>query len=193
MKNSMALSIRKLETELDAASLIRDEIMREFRADLRHEQDRLADCEHRLALEESQCNIHKARNESLQMQLVSADNQHSELVAHGELRMYVDQKVIDDQSYRNLKKDHKENQHLLETVQKHFAEAEEREAESLRFKNAYKEPLTEFTEERMKAESSIALKTQHDEIAAAKALFQSEMDQVKEEREKEVKKLRDDL
>eukprot|EP00435_Cladocopium_sp_Y103_P041026 s2101_g11.t1 len=70
-KNSIALSIRKMETELDAADLKRDEIMRQFRANLRHEQERPADCEHRLSLEEFQCHIDRARNESLQMQLYS--------------------------------------------------------------------------------------------------------------------------
>eukprot|EP00435_Cladocopium_sp_Y103_P035498 s1948_g9.t1 len=81
MRNTMAGSIRQLETELDAAGMKRDEIMREFRADLRHEHDRLAECEHQLAVEESKCHIPKS--ESLQMQLTSAESRHSEVVAQG--------------------------------------------------------------------------------------------------------------
>eukprot|EP00435_Cladocopium_sp_Y103_P045809 s608_g13.t1 len=83
MKISMALSIRKMETELDAADFKREEIMREFRTNLRQEQERLTDCEHRLALEESQCQLDCARHESLQMQVATVENRNTELVAHG--------------------------------------------------------------------------------------------------------------
>ena len=61
MKHNMSLSIRRLETELDAADTRREEIMRELRSDLRSEHERYAECEHHLALEETQ----------LQLQLVS--------------------------------------------------------------------------------------------------------------------------
>ena len=53
MRNAMSLSIRRLETELDSADLKRDEIMREFRSDLRSEHNKYVECEHHLALEES--------------------------------------------------------------------------------------------------------------------------------------------
>ena len=56
----MSLSIRRLETELDAADLRRDEIMREFRSDLRSEHNKYVECEHHLALEESQLRLQKA-------------------------------------------------------------------------------------------------------------------------------------
>eukprot|EP00435_Cladocopium_sp_Y103_P049810 s1489_g15.t1 len=83
MKNTMSVSIRKMETELDAADLKRDQIMLEFRSNLRQEQERLADCEHRLALEESQCHLDRARNESLQLQVATMENRNTELVAQG--------------------------------------------------------------------------------------------------------------
>ena len=51
MRNAMSLSIRRLETELDAADLSRDEIMREFRSDLRSEHNKYVECERHLALE----------------------------------------------------------------------------------------------------------------------------------------------
>ena len=66
MKNAMSpmsLSIRRLETELDAADLKRDEIMREFRSNLRSEHNRYVECEHHLALEESQLRLQRVRNE----------------------------------------------------------------------------------------------------------------------------------
>ena len=63
MRNAMALSFRRLETELDAADPRRDGIMREFRSDLRSEHNKYVECEHHLALEESQLRLQKVRNE----------------------------------------------------------------------------------------------------------------------------------
>ena len=54
MRNAMSLSIKPPETELDSAGLERDEIMREFRSNLRSEHNRYVECYHHLALEESQ-------------------------------------------------------------------------------------------------------------------------------------------
>ena len=65
MKNIMSLSIRRPETELDDADIKREEIMREFRSDLRSEHDRYIECEHHLALEESQLRLQLARSEGL--------------------------------------------------------------------------------------------------------------------------------
>lgn len=74
----MSLSIRRLETELDAADLRRDEIMREFRGDLRSEHNKYVECEHHLALEESQLRLQKVRNEGLQSQLATSEGRLSE-------------------------------------------------------------------------------------------------------------------
>ena len=65
----MSLSITRLETELDSADIRRDEIMREFRSNPRSEHNRYIECEHHLALEESQLRLQKVRNEGLQSQL----------------------------------------------------------------------------------------------------------------------------
>eukprot|EP00435_Cladocopium_sp_Y103_P068581 s290_g31.t1 len=244
MRSTMARSIRHLETELDAAGMKRDEITREFRADLRHEHDRLAECEHQLALEESRCHIQSVRSESLQMQLTPAENRHSETASpsasplrgisgrelhelQDEVSDYQEQKILDDRAYHELLSEYRDDRSLLEANQAGLTErnvnealnvsadrmmrqgkndrqikdelsvgqqhVDEHEAEAALFKNEYRVLLNEFKEEKMKAESSIALNTQHNEIAAAKALYQSEMNQAKFEKEKEVKKLREDL
>ena len=57
MKHTMSMNVRRLETELDAADMKRDEIMKEFRSNIRSEHDRYAECEHHLALEESQLRL----------------------------------------------------------------------------------------------------------------------------------------
>ena len=49
MKHTMSMNVRRLETELDAADMKRDEIMREFCSNIRSEHDRYAECEHHLA------------------------------------------------------------------------------------------------------------------------------------------------
>ena len=59
LRNAMSLHIKRMETELDSADLKRDEIMREFRGNLRVEHNRYVECEHHLALEESQVRLQK--------------------------------------------------------------------------------------------------------------------------------------
>ena len=78
MKHNMSLSIRRLETELDAADTKRGEIMRELRSDLRSEHERYAECEHHLALEESQLQLQLIRNEGLHSQLMTSESRLSE-------------------------------------------------------------------------------------------------------------------
>ena len=65
MKHTMSMNVRRLETELDAADMKRDEIMKEFRSNIRSEHDRYAECEHHLALEESQLRLQMIHNENL--------------------------------------------------------------------------------------------------------------------------------
>eukprot|EP00435_Cladocopium_sp_Y103_P000356 s2334_g1.t1 len=70
---------------------------------------------------------------------------------------------------------------------------ERREADQLRFKSEYKTLMEELMMERMKAESSVALNTQHDAIEAAKKAFQEELNEAKLKMENDTKKLREDL
>ena len=83
MKNTMSLSMRRLETELDDADNKREDIMREFRSDLRSEHDRYIECEHRLALEESQLRLQLARSEGLHSQLVLSEESSSPEASSG--------------------------------------------------------------------------------------------------------------
>ena len=78
MKHTMSLSIRWLETELDSADAKREEIMREFRSDLRSEHNKYAECEHHLALEESQLQLQLIRNEGLHSRLMTTESRYSE-------------------------------------------------------------------------------------------------------------------
>ena len=78
MKHTMAMNVRRLETELDAADMKRDEIMKEFRSNIRSEHDRYAECEHHLALEESQLRLQMIHNENLQSRLVTSESKVSE-------------------------------------------------------------------------------------------------------------------
>ena len=78
MKHTMSMNVRRLETELDAADMKRDEIMKEFRSNIRSEHDRYAECEHHLALEESQLRLQVIHNESLQSRLAISENKVSE-------------------------------------------------------------------------------------------------------------------
>eukprot|EP00435_Cladocopium_sp_Y103_P043617 s3693_g12.t1 len=118
MKNTMSMSIRKMETELDAADLKRDQIMLEFRSNLRQEQERLADCEHRLALEESQCHLDRARNESLQLQVATMENRNTEL----ELQHYAELRERDEQHFKELNAENLDQKDLLEFYSKGFQE-----------------------------------------------------------------------
>ena len=78
MKHSMSMNVRRLETELDAADMKRDEIMREFRSNIRSEHDRYAECEHHLALEESQLRLQVVHNENLHSRLMTSESKLSE-------------------------------------------------------------------------------------------------------------------
>ena len=78
MKHTMSMNVRRLETELDAADMKRDEIMKEFRSNIRSEHDRYAECEHHLALEESQLRLQMIHNENLQSRLMTSENKASE-------------------------------------------------------------------------------------------------------------------
>ena len=61
-----------------SADIKPDEIMREFRGSLRTEYDCYAECEHHLAMEESQLRLQIARDESLQSQVVAAESRNAE-------------------------------------------------------------------------------------------------------------------
>ena len=63
LRNATSLSIKRLETELDSADLRKDEIMREFRSNLRSEHNRYVECEHHLTLKQSQLKLQKVRDE----------------------------------------------------------------------------------------------------------------------------------
>ena len=78
MKHTMSMNVRRLETELDAADMKRDEIMKEFRSNIRSEHDRYAECEHHLALEESQLRLQVIHNENLQSRLATSESKVSE-------------------------------------------------------------------------------------------------------------------
>ena len=114
MKNAMSpmsLSIRRLETELDAADLKRDEIMREFRSDLRSEHNRYIVCEHHLALEESQLRLQTVRNEGLQSQLVTSEGRLSEESSSSEQSGMRDMRIMGLRSELHMK------QSLLDRMQ----------------------------------------------------------------------------
>ena len=78
MKHTMSMNVRRLETERDAADMKRDEIMREFRSNIRSEHDRYAECEHHLALEESQLRLQLVHNEGLHSRLMTSESKLSE-------------------------------------------------------------------------------------------------------------------
>ena len=78
MKHTMSMNVRRLETELDAADMKRDEIMREFRSNIRSEHDRYTECEHHLALEESQLRLQVVHNENLHSRLMTSESKLSE-------------------------------------------------------------------------------------------------------------------
>ena len=78
MKHTMSMNVRRLETELDAADMKRDEIMREFRSNIRSEHDRYVECEHHLALEESQLRLQLVHNEGLHSRLMTSESKLSE-------------------------------------------------------------------------------------------------------------------
>ena len=52
--------------------------MKEFRSNIRSEHDRYAECEHHLALEESQLQLQMIHNENLQSRLMTSESKASE-------------------------------------------------------------------------------------------------------------------
>ena len=52
--------------------------MKEFRSKIRSEHDRYAECEHHLALEESQLQLQMIHNENLQSRLMTSESKASE-------------------------------------------------------------------------------------------------------------------
>ena len=117
MRNAMSLSIRRLETELDAADLRRDEIMREFRSDLRSEHNKYVECEHHLALEEPQLRLQKVRNEGLQPQLATSEGRLSEESSSSEPSGMRDMKIMGLRSELHMK------QSLLDRMQQQLTES----------------------------------------------------------------------
>ena len=116
MKNAMSLSIRRLETELDSADAKREEIMREFRSDLRSEHNRYAECEHHLALEESQLQLQLVRNEGLHSQLATSESRYSEELTSKASGMR-DMRIMELRSELHMK------QSLLDRMQQQLTES----------------------------------------------------------------------
>ena len=116
MKHTMSSNVRRLENELYCADAKRDEIMREFRSDLRSEHDKYAECEHHLALEESQLQLQMIRNEGLQSQLVTSENRYSEELTSkaGGMR---DMRIMELRSELHMK------QSLLDRMQQQLTES----------------------------------------------------------------------
>ena len=113
----MALSIGRLETELDAADLRRDGIMREFRSDLRSEHNKYVGCEHHLALEESQLRLQKVRNEGLQSQLATSEGRLSEESSSSEPSRVRDMRTMGLRSELHMK------QSLLDRMHRQLIES----------------------------------------------------------------------
>ena len=78
MKHTMSSNVRRLENALHYADTYRESIMKDFRNELRSENDRYEECEHHLAMEESQLQLQQVRNESLQMQLNTSESRSSD-------------------------------------------------------------------------------------------------------------------
>ena len=116
MKHTMSSNIRRLENELYCADGERDEIMREFRSDLRSEHDRYTECEHHLALEESQLQLQMIRNESLQSQLATSENRYSEELTSKTSGMR-DMRIMELRSELHMK------QSLLDRMQQQLTES----------------------------------------------------------------------
>ena len=116
MKHTMAMNARRLETELDAADMKRDEIMKEFRSNIRSEHDRYAECEHHLALEESQLRLQVIHSENLQSRLAISENRVSEesLAESGGMR---DMRLMELRSELHMK------QSLLDRMQQQLTES----------------------------------------------------------------------
>lgn len=85
--------------------------MREFRSDQRSEHNRYIECEHHLALEESQLRLQKVRNEGLQSQLALSENRLSEESSSSEQSGMRDMRIMGLRSELHMK------QSLLDRMQ----------------------------------------------------------------------------
>ena len=116
MKHAMSLRIRRLETELHSADPKREEFMREFRSDLRSEHDKNAECEHHLALKESQLQLQLVRNEGLHSQLATSESRYSEEMTSRASGMR-DMRIMELRSELHMK------QSLLDCMQQQLTES----------------------------------------------------------------------
>ena len=66
-RHTMALHMRRLKTELETSDMKRDAILREFRGNVRSDHNLYLECDHHLALEESQLRLQVARDESIEV------------------------------------------------------------------------------------------------------------------------------
>ena len=116
MKHTMSSNIRRLENALHCADANRDAIVKEFRNDLRSEHDRRAECEHHLAMEESQLQLQLMRNEGLQLQLNTSESRSSDELSTkaGGMR---DMRIMELRSELHMK------QSLLDRMQQQLTES----------------------------------------------------------------------
>ena len=116
MKHTMSNNVRRLENALHYADTHRESIMRDFRNELRSENDRYEECEHHLAIEESQLQLQQVRNESLQMQLNTSESRSSDesIVKAGGMR---DMRLMELRSELHMK------QSLLDRTQQQLTES----------------------------------------------------------------------
>ena len=116
MKHTMSNNIRWLENVLHYADTHRESIMRDFRNELRSENDRYEECEHHLAMEESQLQLQQVRNESLQMQLNTSESRSSDesIAKAGGMR---DMRLMELRSELHMK------QSLLDRTQQQLTES----------------------------------------------------------------------
>ena len=128
MKHTMSSNVRRLENALHHADTYRDSIMKDFRNELRSENDRYEECEHHLAMEESQLQLQQVRNESLQMQLNTSESRSSDesIAKVGGMR---DMRLMELRSELHMK------QSLLDRMQQQLTES----------KNQYRELLPTST------------------------------------------------
>ena len=116
MKHTMSTNVRRLENALHHADSYRDSIMKDFRNELRSENDRYEECEHHLAMEESQLQLQQVRNESLQMQLNTSESRSSDesIAKAGGMR---DMRLMELRSELHMK------QSLLDRMQQQLTES----------------------------------------------------------------------
>ena len=116
MKHTMSSNIRRLENALYHADAYRDVIMKEFRNELRSENDKYEECEHHLAMEEPQLQLQTMRNESLQLQLNTSESRSSDEsnTKAGGMR---DMRIMELRSELHMK------QNLLDRMQQQLTES----------------------------------------------------------------------